>query len=47
LRLKKAASGNENLIPMILDAVKVYTTEGEIVTALKEVFGEYREKPIF
>ncbi len=46
-RLKKAAAGSDNLIPFILEAVKVYTTEGEIVAALKEVFGEYREQPLF
>jgi methylmalonyl-CoA mutase, N-terminal domain len=45
--LKKCAAGNDNLIPKILNAVKLYATEGEIVTALKEVFGEYREKPLF
>ncbi len=46
-RLKKGAVGSDNLIPIILDAVKTYATEGEIVAALKEVFGEYREKPLF
>ncbi len=46
-RLKKGAAGSDNLIPMILAAVKTYATEGEIVSALKEVFGEYREKPLF
>jgi len=46
-RLKKAARGRENLIPLILDAVRAYTTEGEIIAALKEVFGEYREQPLF
>ncbi len=45
--LKKTASGNDNLIPKILDAVKAYATEGEIVAALKEVFGVYKEKPSF
>jgi methylmalonyl-CoA mutase, N-terminal domain len=30
-----------------LEAVKAYATEGEIIAALKEVFGEYREKPLF
>ena len=45
--LKKCAAGSDNLIPKILEAVKVYATEGEIVAALKEVFGEYKEKPIF
>ncbi len=45
--LKVCAATNENLIPKILAAVKCYATEGEIVSALKEVFGEYREKPLF
>ncbi|HSW36555.1 MAG TPA: methylmalonyl-CoA mutase family protein, partial [Candidatus Limnocylindrales bacterium] len=46
-KLKKTASGSENIIPSILEAVKAYVTEGEIVATLKEVFGEYREKPLF
>jgi methylmalonyl-CoA mutase N-terminal domain/subunit len=46
-RLAKAASGSENLIPFILEAAKLYATEGEIIGTLKEVFGEYRERPIF
>lgn len=45
--LKKSAAATDNLIPKILNAVKLYATEGEIVAALKEVFGEYREKPLF
>lgn len=45
--LKKCAAGSDNLIPKILVAVKAYATEGEIIAALKEVFGEYREKPLF
>ncbi|HPZ65660.1 MAG TPA: methylmalonyl-CoA mutase family protein, partial [Bacillota bacterium] len=46
-RLKQAAQGSDGLIPYILEAVKVYATEGEIVAVLKEVFGEYREQPLF
>jgi methylmalonyl-CoA mutase N-terminal domain/subunit len=42
-RLRKAAQGSDNLMPYIIDAVKVYATEGEIIGALKKVFGEYRE----
>jgi methylmalonyl-CoA mutase, N-terminal domain len=45
--LKTTAATHENLIPKILVAVKHYATEGEIIAALKEVFGEYREKPLF
>jgi len=40
--LKKAAEGNDNLMPIIVDAVKAYGTLGEICDALREVFGEYQ-----
>lgn len=43
-RLKNAAQGRENLLPFILEAVKHYTTLGEISDTLREVFGLYREK---
>jgi len=46
-RLGEAAAGSENLIPHILKAAQLYATEGEIISALKKVFGEYREQPIF
>ncbi len=45
--LKAKASTSENLIPYILEAVRSYATEGEITGTLKELFGEYREKPLF
>lgn len=45
--LKKAASGKDNLIPFIYQAVKAYATIGEIVDTLKDVFGEYREPAMF
>jgi len=45
--LKKCAESSDNLIPKILDAVRAYATEGEITATLKDVFGEYREKPLF
>ncbi|MGQ9557082.1 MAG: acyl-CoA mutase large subunit family protein [Desulfurispora sp.] len=45
--LRRAAEGPENLIPYILECVRSYATEGEIIQVLKEVFGEYKEKPIF
>jgi methylmalonyl-CoA mutase N-terminal domain/subunit len=38
-----AKSEGENLIPLLLDAVKVDATLGEISDALREVFGEHRE----
>jgi len=45
--LKEAAAGPDNLIPYILECVRVYATEGEIVDTLRQVFGEYKEKPTF
>jgi methylmalonyl-CoA mutase, N-terminal domain len=42
--LRKVAQGTENLVPPILEAVKVYATLGEISDTLREVFGEYRER---
>jgi methylmalonyl-CoA mutase N-terminal domain/subunit len=42
-RLKQAAAGEENVMPFILDAVRSYTTLGEISDALRLVFGEHRE----
>ncbi|HBV97648.1 MAG TPA: methylmalonyl-CoA mutase [Desulfotomaculum sp.] len=45
--LRKAASGTENLIPYILECVRSYATEGEIIQVMREVFGEFKEKPIF
>jgi methylmalonyl-CoA mutase N-terminal domain/subunit len=33
----------ENLIPLILDAVKAPATLGEISDTMRDVFGEYKE----
>ena len=41
-----AASG-ENVMPATLEAVRARATEGEIVGALKPLFGTYVEKPVF
>ncbi len=41
-RLRGAAQGTENLLPIILECVEAYATLGEICGVLREVFGEYR-----
>ena len=41
--LRKAAEGTDNLMPYILDAVKVYASLGEISDTLRDVFGEHQE----
>ena len=47
LKLKEAAQGTENLMPYIMDAIRVYASIGEIINTLKEVFGTYFEDSIF
>jgi len=42
-RLKEAAEDESvNLIPPLMECVRLYASEGEMVDALKEVFGEYK-----
>ena len=45
-RLGRAAAGTDNLMPYILDAVRAYATEGEIMQTLIKVFGVYTEKAV-
>ncbi|MEB3789111.1 MAG: methylmalonyl-CoA mutase family protein [Desulfurococcales archaeon] len=45
--LKRAASRGENIMPYVLEAVKAKATIGEIMSALKEVYGVYVEPPIY
>ena len=40
--LKAAAQGQQNLMPLIITAVKAHATLGEISDRLRQVFGEYR-----
>jgi methylmalonyl-CoA mutase N-terminal domain/subunit len=39
--LKQTAQGSDNLMPLIVEAVKAYATLGEICDVLRSVFGEY------
>ncbi len=41
--LKQACEGDDNVMPFILEAVKVYATLGEICGVMREVFGEYQQ----
>ena len=40
-KVKQVAASEANLMPAIIDAVRVEATVGEICTVLREVFGEY------
>jgi methylmalonyl-CoA mutase N-terminal domain/subunit len=37
------ADKNRNLMPTIVEALKAYSTIGEITDVLRSVYGEYRE----
>lgn len=45
--LTTCAEGNGNTMKAILECVRVYATEGEICDAMRPVFGEYNEPPMF
>ncbi len=42
-RVREAAEGTENLMPLFIDAVENYVTLGEICDVLRGVWGEQRE----
>jgi methylmalonyl-CoA mutase N-terminal domain/subunit len=47
-RLKEASlRDGVNLMPLIVDAARVYTTMGEMCDALRETWGVWRETPVF
>jgi methylmalonyl-CoA mutase N-terminal domain/subunit len=45
----RAGAGQEdrNLMPLLIEAVEAYATVGEIVSALKEVWGEWHQPVVF
>jgi methylmalonyl-CoA mutase N-terminal domain/subunit len=45
--IQQAAGGPTNLMPLLLDAARLHVSEGEIVQALQQVWGDYREQPVF
>jgi len=45
-RVKETAGGEANLLPAIVDAVRVYATLGEISDAMRSQFGEFHP-PVF
>ena len=40
--LRQAAQGNDNLMPLLIEAVLAYATLGEVCDTLRMVYGEYR-----
>jgi len=45
--LKHAAAGDTNLMQPIMDASRLYVTMGEMCDALRDVWGVWRETPVF
>jgi methylmalonyl-CoA mutase N-terminal domain/subunit len=43
----RAAREDANLMPVLLECARAHASEGEIVRALQDVFGTYRETPVF
>ena len=46
-RCATTARGKGNTMPAILDCVRAYATVGEMCDALRDVWGEYEEVPVF
>jgi methylmalonyl-CoA mutase, N-terminal domain len=45
--LKQSAAGDANLMEPLIECARAHVSEGEIVSALQEVFGTYTETPVF
>ena len=43
VELRAACEGTDNVMPVIVEAVKAYATLGEICGVMREVFGEYQQ----
>ena len=41
--VRRVIKGDENVMPVLIEAVKAYATVGEIADAMRDVFGEYKE----
>ncbi len=42
-----ARDESENVMPVTIELVKAKASMGEIVEALKDIWGTYRENPVF
>ncbi|WP_406472543.1 methylmalonyl-CoA mutase family protein [Streptomyces sp. NBC_01615] len=45
--LARAAEGTENLMPVLIECASAYCTVGEMVAALKAVWGEFQQPVVF
>ena len=45
--LGRAANGDDNLMPLLVDAAKAYCSLGEMVAVLKDAWGEFQQPVVF
>ena len=45
--LSRAAEGDDNLMHRLIDCANAYCTVGEMVSALKSVWGEFQQPAVF
>jgi methylmalonyl-CoA mutase N-terminal domain/subunit len=45
-KVHRVAQSAENIMPVMIEAVEAYATIGEISDALRQAFGEYRERNV-
>ncbi len=45
--LARAAEGDDNLMHKLIDCANAYCTVGEMVSALKAVWGEFQQPVVF
>ncbi len=46
-QLKATAQDGRNVMPALIDCSRAYCTIGEMINTLKEVYGTWREEPVF
>ncbi len=46
-RIQEVLQGTDNVMPVLIKAVKANITLGEIVNVMRDAFGEFREDPIY
>ena len=46
-KIQNCCKNGDNLVPVIIEAVESYATLGEIVDAMKDIYGEWTEKAVF
>ncbi len=46
-KVRIAADSTENLMPSLIEAVRARATEGEVIGAMKDVFGEHQPQVVF